>query len=396
VDQSRQEPYCPADAQGGGECPFNFCGQLKVGLPPNQFPQSGADSLCGGRICTLGPELASADGFQLVCVDPNASGLAFGTACSPDPNQGMRCADDSLCVTAADGSPFCSRLCRNDADCPGGARCLERQTPPLADGRRALYGMCTPESKIPDPICLREAGCPAGQGCVLYGGRTSLRVCRWGGAKSLGAACTAAAECRSSECYDRDFRASSQNAYCSGVCSVNSDCGPDQTCARLVVGNNGTPADPLDDLVAGYCRTLFVSSAGTRCADDAACVARGNGSDGCDVAHGLCYRKGAVPGSACASEADCPLGGECTTGPRFVGGYCQTFGCAPSATSGVDACPGTNSICTQRGGPDEPISACYEKCPPAGGACSRASAGYKCESVTPTAPASVCLLASGT
>ena len=82
-------------------------------------------------------------------------------------------------------------------------------------------------------------------------------------------------------------------------------------------------------------------------------------------------------------------------GPRFPGGYCQTFGCDSAATSGVNACPG-NSTCAQRGGPDEPISACYEKCVPGGTACSRASGGYVCESVTPTAQPSVCLVSSGT
>jgi len=83
-------------------------------------------------------------------------------------------------------------------------------------------------------------------------------------------------------------------------------------------------------------------------------------------------------------------------GVRFAGGYCQTFGCDQAATSGVDACPGSNSVCAQRGGPDEPISACYEKCAPGGTACSRASAGYACESATPGTPPSVCLVASGT
>ena len=67
-----------------------------------------------------GPELASNDGFQLTCVVANMNAKAFGAACSPDPAAGMRCADDSLCIEAAGfaGSPFCSQLCRNDADCP--------------------------------------------------------------------------------------------------------------------------------------------------------------------------------------------------------------------------------------------------------------------------------------
>jgi hypothetical protein len=394
------EVYCAADAAGGGQCPLNFCGQLKVGLPSNQFPQSGADSECGGRICTVGPELSTGDGFQLTCVDPMANAVPYGAACSTDPAMALRCGNDSLCITAAaaPASPFCSTMCRNDADCPSMSRCLEYQTAALTDGRHALIGMCTPESKIDGTVCTREAQCPAGQGCVLYGARTSLRVCRAGGASSLGTACTANSDCRSGQCYDRDFLLSNgQNrAFCSGACNVNSDCGPDQTCARLVVGNNGTPSDPLDDLVAGFCRTLFTSVPGTGCGADSDCVSRQNGSDTCDITHGLCYKKAAVPGSACTTEADCPLGGDCSTGPRFTDGYCQTFGCDPAATSGVDTCPGTNSICTQRGGPDEPISSCYEKCPPAGGACSRASAGYTCQPINPSTPANVCLVGNGT
>src|SRR5262249_10823721 len=162
----------------GGQCPFNFCGQLKVGLQSNQYPTSGADSICGGRSCIVGPELSSHDGFQLTCVDPNAGAVAFGADCSPDPAAGMRCAADSLCITAATGGDrFCSRMCRNDADCPTKARCLEYPTPALVDGRTAMVGMCTPESKIAGTICARESACPAGQGCDLYGARTALRIC---------------------------------------------------------------------------------------------------------------------------------------------------------------------------------------------------------------------------
>jgi hypothetical protein len=398
-DVPRPDAICPADAAGGGECPFNFCGQAKVGLPANQYPQSGADSLCGTRTCTVGAELATGDGFQLTCVDPIPGALAFGAPCSRDPAQGMRCAHDSLCVTAPDAAgAFCSQLCRNDADCPATGHCLEYQTAPLTDSRQGSIGMCTPESKIAGTPCVREAQCAPAQGCVVYGGRTSFRICRAGGAKSLGTACTGDGECRSHQCFDRALHVSGgQNrAYCSGVCQVNSDCGPDQMCSRLVVGNNGTPGDPLDDLVVGFCRTLFVPAAATGCATDANCVARQDGSDGCDVTHGLCYKKAAVPGSPCATEADCPAGADCSIGPRFTGGYCQTFGCDPAATTGVNACPGTNSTCAQRGGPDEPISACYEKCSPGGPACSRAAAGYSCEAPTSTSLPSICLVAGGT
>jgi hypothetical protein len=399
-DVPRMDAICYADAAGGGECPLNFCGQAKVGIPSNQFPQSGADTLCGSRTCTVGPELSTGDGFQLSCVDPAPGALAFGSACSPDPAQNKRCDVDLNCIKVADfpNDPFCSAMCRNDADCPSKARCIEHEGPPLTDGRKPILGMCVPESKIAGTACLRESACPDGQGCVVYGARTALRICRAGGTKSVGTACTAAAECRSGECYDRDFHVSGgQNrAFCSAACQVNSDCGPDQGCVRLVFGNNGTIDDPIDDLVVGYCQTLFVPLATTACATDANCAALQNGSDTCDVTHGLCYKKAALPGSACTRDTECMVNGTCSMGPRFEGGYCQTFGCDKAATSGVDACPGTNSICGQRGGPDEPISSCYEKCSPAGTACSRASVGYHCESIDTVAPPSVCLVNSGT
>src|SRR6185503_14809793 len=247
-----EPPYCPADAVGGGLCPLNFCGQLKAvaALPSNEFAQSGADALCNmGRSCVLGELLPSGNEYQLKCVDPPAGARPFGAACSTTV-AGMRCAADSLCIEAAGfaGTPFCSAMCRNDADCPsdasGPGRCVEYPTPTSPVAR---VGMCTPASKIAATACVREGGCPANQGCVLFGPRTSLRVCKAGGAKSLGTACTAAGECRSGECFDRAFNvpgAGGNRAACSGTCAVNSDCGADQRCIRLVVSNNGTINDP--------------------------------------------------------------------------------------------------------------------------------------------------------
>jgi len=401
----RPDANCAADAAGGGVCPLNFCGQLKPAsaLPASQVPESGADSLCGTRICVVGAVLASGDGFQLSCVDPIAGAIPFGMACAADPAQGMRCGADSLCITVAEfpQSPFCSSLCRNDADCPTDARCLEQPTAPLPGGARALVGMCTPESKIMGRECVRESDCAAGEGCRFVGARSSYRVCRATAAtKSLGQACASPSECRSGECFDRDWHVGSGDtrAACSGACTVSSDCGADQRCARLVVGNNGTPSDPLDDLVSGYCRTLFEARPALACASDASCVSRQDGSDTCDTTYGVCYKKASAPGTACAADAQCPLGAECSMGPRFAGGYCQTFGCAAGATSGVNACAGTGTTCAQRGGPDEPISGCYEGCTAsdAGNTCSRASDGYACESPRVGTPASVCLVGSGT
>jgi hypothetical protein len=402
----RPDASCPADAAGGGVCPTNFCGQLKPAsaLPSSQVPQSGADTLCGTRVCVVGAVLASGDGFQLACVDPIADAIPFGMACSPDPAQGLRCAADSLCVTVAEfpSSPFCSTMCRNDADCPSGARCLEQPTKDaLPNGEHAMVGMCTPETKIMGRPCVRESECAAGEGCHFVGPRSTYRRCRaTTGTKSLGQACGSPAECRSGECFDRDWHVGSgvTRAACSGACVVSSDCGPDQRCARLVVGNNGTPNDPLDDQVSGYCRTLFTATTAAACTTDASCVARQNGSDACDTTYGLCYRRAAEQGSPCTQETECPVASECSMGPRFTGGYCQLYGCSMNAALAWDSCPGVKTICAQRGGPDEPIAACYESCM-AGDAsigCSRTAEGYACEAPRPGTSPTICLVGSGT
>lgn len=407
ADRQITEPDCPADAAGGGSCPVNFCGQLAgvASIPSNAFAESGANGLCNmGRVCVVGPAVSTGDAFELDCVDPIPGSLSFGAACSATPAAGKRCAADGLCIAALDfpSSPFCSALCRNDADCPidadGPARCIEHETAALPNGSVARVGMCTPMSKILGPACVRERDCAANQGCVSYGARTNLRVCRNAtGTKPLGAVCTGNADCRSGECYDRDFHLyGGQRAYCSGACGVNSDCGPDQHCVRLVAGNNGTPDNPLDDVVSGYCQTLFPPSPSGDCGTDADCVARQNGSDTCDTAHGVCYRGAALPGDACTVDTECPVGGTCSAGVRFVGGYCQTFGCALGATTGVDACLGSKSLCAQRGGPDEPIAACYEGCVTPPQTCNRTSEGYGCVAAKSVQAPSICLSSNGT
>jgi hypothetical protein len=400
------DAYCPADAMGGGVCPINFCGQLLsvAAIPPNGYAQSGADGLCNaGRVCVVGPVLAAGNGFQLSCEAPATSApLAFGAACSSDPTKGLRCANDSLCIIASpdfQNQPFCSTLCRTDADCPNDAFCLEYQTANLPNGSHALVGMCTPNSKIAGTACSRESDCPANQGCVSDGARTSRTICKAGGTNSVGQPCAGATDCRSGTCYDRVFqlKGTQNRTYCSAVCGVNSDCGPDQVCARLVLNNNGTVSDPTDDVVVGACQTLFVPIGASGCGIDADCTALQNGSDTCDATHGLCYSKTALPGSACTTDSGCQLGGVCSMGTRFPGGYCQTYGCDPAATSGADACAGSVSRCASRGGPDAPLNACYEGCgTSATNTCSRAAAGYACEPVEGFGPPALCLEQSGT
>jgi hypothetical protein len=212
---------------------------------------------------------------------------------------------------------------------------------------------------------------------VSYGARTHLLTCQTsGGSKSTGDKCTKSTECRSGQCYDRDFHADANRSFCSAICGKSSDCGADQRCARIVLNNNGTVADPRDDVVVGICQTLFVPDANAGCHSNGDCTK--DGADTCSTKYGLCYKAGAPSGAACTDDVGCELGGVCTIGPRFPGGYCQTFGCAPGAGAGsVDSCPGADSTCVQRGS-DEPINACYEGCTKTAD-CSRSQQLYACE-----------------
>ncbi|HEX3902444.1 MAG TPA: hypothetical protein VH853_06300 [Polyangia bacterium] len=413
VDSHPVDYYCPADAMGGGVCPINFCGTLQtanaLAANPPGYGQSGADSICNsGRVCVVGSPVAAGNAFQLDCVAPAQGALAFGAACGPNGAAGVHCANDSLCIASPDFPtlPFCSTMCRNDADCPASSSCLEYSTANAPDGSPAMVGYCTPASKIAANACARERDCPSGQGCVSDGSRTSLTVCKATTAtKTVGTKCGSSAECLSGACFDRNFtlNGGTNRTYCSAICAVNSDCGPDQMCARIVQNNNGTPSDPTDDVVVGECQTLFIPIGASGCGTDSDCLGLGNGSDTCDVTHGLCYNKSALPGSACAVDSGCPLGGVCSMGPRFPGGYCQTYGCAPNptgSTPGADLCAGAGSVCAQRGGPDAPLYACYDGCQVGADAsaemCMRATAGYFCDAPVDGQPASICLGQTGT
>jgi hypothetical protein len=375
---------CPTDAQGPlGQCPVVFCGMPKsvAALASGETAQLGSDRICTpGYVCVPDAPTAAGNALVLRCVQTLAPSSAFGAACTKsDAGTATGCANDALCVEAAvaPGQPFCSALCASDADCPTDGYCLESNSATLPNGSYVNLGYCTPKSKIAGTICVRESDCPADQGCVSYGARTHLLTCqKTGGSKSTGDKCTKSTECRSAQCYDRDFHADANRSFCAAICGKSSDCGADQRCARIVLNNNGTPSDPRDDLVVGICQTLFVPVANAGCQSNADCTA--NGADTCSTKYGLCFKAGAPSGSACTDDVGCELGGVCTTGPRFPGGYCQTYGCAPGAAAGsVDSCPGANSTCVQRGS-DEPINACYEGCAKSAD-CSRLQQLYACE-----------------
>ena len=400
MDQSvkleRPDAYCAPDAMGGGQCPINFCGQAKVGLPQNQFPQSGADSLCGVRICKVGPELV--DGGRVpagLCrCERRRAGVRRGLLAGSR-RRGCAARDDSLCITAPDfpQSPFCSRDVPQRHRLPDGTRAASNARPAaLADGRRPVIGMCVPESKIAGTACaargrLRRPGRAASSTAA----RTSLRICRAGGTKSLGTACAAAGECRSGECFDRDFHVSGgQNrAYCSGACSVNSDCGPDQRCVRLVVGNNGSGADPLDDLVVGLLpdavradrRRRLPEQRGLRRAPERFGRLRPRRT-------GSASRARRAPGLRLHDRDGLPDGRRMQhRAPLPRAAIARRSVATPAATSGVDLCPGRQHLRAARR-PRRADLGLLREVRAGGVACSRASAGYVVRiAVTPSRPA---------
>lgn len=397
--------YCSPTAPGGGSCPINFCGTPKTvaSLVGAEMAQLGADEICTpGYVCIPSAPTADGKALQLRCVEPLAGAVAFGAACEKGGAAVSRCKDDTLCIEAPGvAGAFCSQLCRSDRDCPADAYCLERASAAVGTSHVNL-AYCTPKAKLTATPCANEAACAAGQGCLSYGLRTELLTCQAGGTKSLGAACTADAECRSKECFDRQFRkpATGQRAYCSARCKKSSDCAPDQRCTRIVLGVNGTPADPFDDVVAGYCQSLFVPVAASGCTADGDCA--GTGGDTCDTAHGLCFKTGAPSGAACTTDQACALGAVCLGSAakpdnRYPGGYCQTLGCVPGQTTGVDSCPGgAEDTCVQRGVADAPLYGCYEGCTKSGD-CSRTDKTFVCSPPTDAVGAAVaiCLFNSG-
>ena len=240
-------------------------------------------------------------------------------------------------------------MCRNDADCPSLARCLEYPTPALAERAQAMIGMCTPESKIAGTVCLREAACPAGQGCVLYGARTSA----------------ADLPRRRPEVAGRRVHRGQRV--------------PQRRMLRPRLPRGGRPEPhPLLGAVPGEQRlrsrpelrppggrqqrhgrrparrlgrrllphAVRARSTACSCTNASSASARQNGSDTCDTAHGLCYRKAAAPGSPCTDAGTTARWAPSAARVRASSAaIARPSGATPSATSGVDACPGTNSAC---------------------------------------------------
>jgi hypothetical protein len=340
---------------------------------------------------------AAGDTQYLSCLPARSGALGFGTVCSKDPAQNLRCADDTLCAERG-GSRFCSKLCRVDADCPDGASCMDDYpAAALPNGSVARLGMCTPRSMIAGTTCATERDCAVGQGCRVAGPRTRLLVCTPSmGTKAVGQTCALDAECRSGECVDRDLRSptGANRTFCGGFCAKNSDCGPTQLCLRVVRSNNGTGEDPRDDVVVGYCTPLDGPPLSGGCVTNDNCTGQINvdetGGDTCDSVRRTCFTASARIGDACQHRADCPLGAYCRLNdPRFPGGACLSLGCDPGATAGVDACP-SGSICIERPTADTPLRGCYPSCA-LGAICGRFSEGYVCEVAVVGQPGTVCI-----
>ena len=390
---------------GPGICLGRFCGQVhgEVGGMFGKAAQQGADVLCvAGEACV--PTIAvgaTGDAQYLSCVPPRTGALPFGAACSKDPAQALRCADDSLCVERS-GTRFCSALCRVDADCPAGAVCVDDYpTPPLPYGTAARLAMCTPRALIPGVACQTERNCAATEECVPLSGRSIQMVCRPAvGTKSVGQTCAAPSECRSGECVDRDLHipTGANRTTCAAACARNSDCGTGQICQRLVRNNNGTLDDPRDDIIVGICTTLDAPALAGGCATNDNCTGQTSidetGGDTCDPVHRTCYTRAAHIGDPCQHRASCPLGAYCRLNdPRYPGGACLSLGCDPAATAGVDACP-EGAVCAERD-PDRPLKGCYPACV-LGAPCARVAERYVCEPASSASTAAtICIWQGG-
>ena len=390
---------------GVGVCLGRLCGQVhgEAGLATNQVTQQGSDRLCPtGEICA--PTVAvgtTGDTAYLSCVPPRAGALAFGQHCSLDPAANLRCGDDALCVTPPGGLAFCSTLCRTDADCPTGDVCYDNlATTALPNGSVARLSTCVPPSLLPGTPCQGEKDCPPTQACLPASSRSTALTCQAAvGTKSVGDACAAPAECRSGECVDRDLHdPTGQNrTYCGAFCTKNSACGAGQICLSVVRNNNGTTADPTDDVSLGYCTTLDAPAKAGACTTDLNCLAPAAqdemGGDTCDPVHLTCYSSTAHIGDACVHRAQCPLGAFCRVNdPSFPGGACIEQGCDPAAVAGPDLCP-AGSVCTQRPS-DRPLDACYQSCV-TGQACPRQTEQYYCGYNAGVGSALICVASGG-
>jgi hypothetical protein len=330
-------------------------------------------------------------------------------ACRPFKNFCESCGADNecggtgdRCLTAADGSRFCSRTCATHADCARGAQCRDtdgtRQcwpnTNPIAPTESATcadFRGCTPDSLrtcSSDAECLElgDQRCDSNQGkCVAI-----QQVCPFGTAcdprnKICVTECTADADCGdpalrcvnrvcepASECQsDLDCPANKVCAIppgqttgaCHPFCQSDGQCPLGQTCQRSTdgryrcVGGCLTHADcPLDqrcNASTSLCEGPAVGSARI-CQTSVACQT-------CEVCDAIKLECGSATAlfpycAPCTSATQCP-GGACVG--MLDGSYCarvcgggeecpQGFSCLPIGGGSQSACVPADRRCQQK------------------------------------------------
>jgi hypothetical protein len=126
--------------------------------------------------------------------------LVEGTTCSADSD----CASGLSCIATGNESAACEGPCKSSTDCPSGQVCHVGSPsfcmPPCTDidigaGDACVNGVPTACSSITDGSHCTECGdrCPTGQHC-------DLTTDRCGSLQSVGAPCTANADCASANC----------------------------------------------------------------------------------------------------------------------------------------------------------------------------------------------------
>ena len=262
-------------------------------------------------------------------------------------------------------------LCRNDADCPSRRGCLEYPQPlpnnSARDGRRMHAG----DEDRRHGLHGARAPVRRGRGACSTARAPAVRDCKAGGTKSPGRSLHRGRRVPQRRVLRPQLqrqRRRQPRATARASAHVNSDCGPDQRCVRLVVGNNGTIDDPLDDVVVGYCRTLFVPTDQRGAARTSAeCVDPGQrrGHLRPDARHLL--QGGRGHGGPCAADGALRPGPDLRARAALRGRRLRAAAARPAGATGVDACPGRAARSAASAASDEPLYRCYEGCATAGG-----------------------------
>ena len=374
-------------ARAAGVCPLNFCGYTKsVATLGVTEPRRLAPTRSAARPRDLPGDAGGRVGRRAPALVPAAQ--AGGVGLRRRLLEGRRqhaALQGRLAVhrrrPAARGATFCTTLCRDRRATARPARPASSTPQPLPNSSYAMVGECTPASLIPGTICTRRAPARRGRAACSTARAPRCARARRAAAKSLGEACTAPAQCRSGECYDRNFshrQRRQPRALLGRLRARTATAAPNQRCVVEVVGNNGTHRRPArrrrrrllpqpvlgDDRVGlpeqqrlrdpgqgrRHLRPDATASATRRARSSAApCASRRRLRPGADLRARADVRRAAP---ACCRAA------------------------RPAGATGADVCPGATSTCSQRVS-DEPLYRCYEGCATAGG-CSRQADNYFC------------------